>query len=361
MKKQNRKIAAVMLSIILIISACSGLVLYRAGSCMELADEAGLFAGRLSFVNGSVPGAGRAADSTEESPEEPTLSPVQKPLADNADAPTETAERPKNITHSGDSYPVEEIMVDNGNMSYENITVRNTTDYSLDPETILNSALPFTLEDNHSVQVLIYHTHTCESYMTEDSGVYYDDYYPRSTDPEQSVVAVGDKLVEALKAQGIGAVHDTTLHDYPSYEGSYARSWETVSAYKEKYPSIKVTIDLHRDAMTSQDGTKYKPTFEHDGEKAAQIMIMSGYDTEGDFDFWDENLIFAMRLQKKCEDMYPGMTRPLNFGEYTYNMNFNNGSLLIEVGTDGSTVDEACRSGEYLGTALGALLLDNYS
>ena len=108
--------------------------------------------------------------------------------------------------------------------------------------------------------------------------------------------------------------------------------------------------------MTADDGTKYKPTFVHGGEKAAQIMIMTGYDTEGSFDFWDENLIFAMQLQKKCEDLYPGMTRPLNFGEYTYNMNFNNGSLLIEVGTDANTVEESRRSGEYLANALSSLL-----
>ena len=109
--------------------------------------------------------------------------------------------------------------------------------------------------------------------------------------------------------------------------------------------------------MTSSDGTKYKPVFEHDGQKAAQIMIMTGRDTDGDFDFWDENLIFALQLQKKCEDLYPGMTRPLDFDDYTYNMNYNNGSLLIEVGTDANTVEETKRTGEYLANALSSLLL----
>lgn len=341
-----------MTATVLVIAVCLCAVAYRAKVCLPLMDEAALLSGRLSFVNGSADG----ADDGEPSAEQPTEPMAARPLAVTPTSPAESAEKPQNNTHTGDAYPIKEIQVNNGNLRYENIAIRNTTDFDLDPEALLESVLPFTLEDNHEVQVLVYHTHTCERYMTEDSGVYYDDYYPRSTDGELGVAAVGEKIVETLKAHGIGAVHDTTLHDYPSYEGSYARSWETISKYKEKYPAIKVTIDLHRDAMTTDDGVKYKPTFTYEGQKASQIMIMAGYDTEGGFDFWNENLIFAMQLQKKCEDLYPGMTRPLNFGEFTYNMNFNNGSVLIEVGTDANTVEESCRSGEYLGEALAALL-----
>ena len=83
---------------------------------------------------------------------------------------------------------------------------------------------------------------------------------------------------------------------------------------------------------------------------------MSGYDESGDFPFWNENLIFAAKLQKECEDSFPGMTRPLYFGEFSYNMDFNNGSLLIEVGTDANTVDEAAYTGELLGNALSSVL-----
>ena len=345
MKKHQFKIAATLIFVTLVISLCIGLVVYRARGCMALMDDAALIAGKLSFVNGYA-----------QTAEEPTAPAEVRPLSESATQPTEPAERSRNTTHSGDSHPVVETKVANGNLRYDNISVRNTTPYDPDIEALLSSSLPFALDDNRTVQVLIYHTHTCESYLDEDSGVYYDDFYPRSTDNEQNVVAVGEQIASVLKEHGIGVVHDTTLHDYPSYEGSYARSWDTVSAYQEKYPGIKVTIDIHRDSMTAQDGTKYKPVFEYEGQKAAQIMIMSGYDTEGDFDFWEENLIFAMQLQKQCEDLYPGMTRPLNFGEYTYNMNFNNGSLLIEVGTDANTVEEACRSGGYLGNALATLL-----
>ena len=344
------KTAATMIALTLVMAICIGMSVYRADTCMALGEEAAFLTGKLSFVNGSA----EYREAPTQASTEPA--PEARPLAETPTAADETIEKPRDTSHSGEPLPVREIQVNNGNESYDNFSIRNTTDYEPDYAALLNSDLPFTLEDNHSVQVLVYHTHACERYLTEDTGEYYDDYYPRSTDGALGVQAVGERLVETLREHGIGAVHDTTLHDYPSYEGSYARSWETVTAYREKYPTIKVTIDLHRDAMTTDEGVKYKPTFVHDGDKAAQIMIMAGYDTEGGFDFWNENLIFATRLQKTCEELFPDMTRPLNFGDYTYNMNFNNGSLLIEVGTDANTVEEACRSGAYLGEALSALL-----
>lgn len=352
MKKQYRKTAATVIILALMMTVCLSAAVYRASSCLALGDEAALLSGKLSFVNGSVAHAA-TPDSTEagEAEKEPA-----RPLAETPTSPAETTEKPQELSGDGDLFPIKEILVGNGNMSCDNFTIRNTTGFDPDFDSLLSENMPFSLDDSHEVQVLVYHTHTCERYLTEDTGEYSEDYYPRSTDGSLGVMAVGEKLVETLKEHGIGAVHDTTLHDYPSYEGSYARSWETICAYKEKYPSIKVTIDLHRDAMTNDEGVKYKPTFEHDGEKAAQIMIMAGCESDGGFDFWDENLIFATQLQKKCEDLYPDMTRPLNFGEYTYNMNFNNGSLLIEVGTDANTVEEAVRSGGYLGEALSDLL-----
>lgn len=344
MRRQTVKTAMALISVIMIIVLGVYTAVDRARACYVLADDAVLAAGMLTFSNGST------------ATEPPARPEAVKPLSAEATEPTRASSGTVPAQHSGKQYPVVETAVNNGNMSYGNLSVRNTTSYTPDLEALLGAELPFSLEDNHTVQVLIYHTHTCESYLDEDSGVYYESFYPRSTDPSQGVIAVGDAIVEMLKARGIGAVHDTTLHDYPSYEGSYGRSWQTISDYREKYPGIKVTIDIHRDSMTSDDGTKYKPTFTYQGKKAAQIMIMTGYDEGGDFPFWDENLIFAVRLQQRCEDMYPGMTRPLNFGEFTYNMNFNNGSLLIEVGTDANTVEEAARSGEFLGNALSSVL-----
>ena len=322
---------------------CMCMAVVRARGCFSLFDDAAVAAGLLSFSDGSV-----SYEPTQ------AASAAQRPLT-AAETPEPTA-APAEKEHSGDALPIIETNLSAGSMSYENISIKNTTGYVPDVAALLSSDLPFELRSDHTVQVLIYHTHTCESYMTEDSGVYYSDFYPRSTDPTQGVMAVGDRIAEALKAHGIGVVHDKTLHDDPSYEGSYGRSRSTVESYAAKYPNLKVTIDVHRDSMTTSDGSKYKPTFSYQGSKAAQIMIMSGYDTSGGFPFWDENLIFATKLQKSCEDLYPGMTRPLYFGEFTYNMNISSGSLLIEVGTDANTVGEACLSGELLGNALSSVL-----
>lgn len=329
---------------VLVLALCVSAVMVHAIRELPVMSDTALMAGLVSFSDGDI----FATEGSAEQAPKPRTTAVES---------DKTATKSDKNTHTGSKYPISEINISSGTESYDNINIRNTTSYSPDYGALLEASLPFSLDDSRRVQVLVYHTHTCESYIDTDTGEYYEDFYPRSTDPEQGVCAAGERLCEVLKARGIGAVHDTTLHDYPSYDGSYDRSYDTVSEYLAKYPDIKVTIDLHRDSMTTDEGVKYKPTFRYHGEKAAQIMIMTGHDdTMERFEFWDENLIFATQLQKKCEDMYPGMTRPMNFGEFTYNMNANNGSLLIEVGTDANTVEEACTSAEMLANALAVLL-----
>ncbi len=331
-------------AVTLVIAVCLCAVFERARGCLPLADDTATAAGLLSFANGR-------SDSADKASETP------KPKAVPTEGETVNTTRTLPSSHTGNSYPVTEINLSDGNESVGNLHIKNSTGYTPDYAAALSGELPFSLDDSRRVQVLIYHTHTCESYMTEDSGVYYEDFYPRSRDPLMGVCAVGEAVTRMLKARGIGVVHDTTLHDYPSYDGSYDRSYDTVSAYLEKYPDIKVTIDLHRDSMTADDGTKYKPTFTYEGHKAAQLMIMTGHDDgDGRIPMWEENLVFALQLQQKCEELYPGITRPLNFGDFVYNMDVNNGSLLIEVGTDANTAEEAVRTGEMLGNALAALL-----
>lgn len=255
------------------------------------------------------------------------------------------------------TYKISEINIGSGNISYENISINNSTSFDMNVEELLNKQLGFEFEDIRRAQVLIVHTHTCESYMDSDNGYYYESFYPRTTDNDRNVVAVGRAIADSLKAHNIGVVHAVTQHDNPSYNGAYDRSYDTIMQYLKKYSEIKVVLDIHRDSMTADDMTKLKPTFEYNGKKAAQIMIMSGHDDgDNEFAFWEQNLTFALKLHSACETMYPGMTRPLNFGDFTYNMNANSGSLLIEVGTDANTLDEAILSGEMLGNALSQVL-----
>lgn len=265
-------------------------------------------------------------------------------------------------TSSGKNYPVIEKQFGEDGITYDNFCVKNYTDFSLDIATELKRGLPFKIEKNHQVQVLIFHTHTCESYLKSDTGYYPSDYYPRTTNNKENVTAVGDEIEKQLKKAGIGVIHDKTKHDYPSYNGGYDRSYQTIQKYMEKYKGIKVVLDIHRDAIgEGGESGKVKPTFKYKGKKASQIMIMTGYQYEGggDFPFWRDNLDFAIKLQQTAETMYPGLTRPLNFGEYTYNLNVCNGSLLIEFGTDVNTIDEVKRSGKMVGKALAKVLQNN--
>ena len=265
-------------------------------------------------------------------------------------------------TSSGKNYPIIEKQFGEDGITYDNFCVKNYTDFSLDIATELKRGLPFKIENNHQVQVLIFHTHTCESYLKSDTGYYPSDYYPRTTNNKENVTAVGDEIEKQLKKAGIGVIHDKTKHDYPSYNGGYDRSYQTIQKYMEKYKGIKVVLDIHRDAIgEGGESGKVKPTFKYKGKKASQIMIMTGYQYEGggDFPFWRDNLDFAIKLQQTAETMYPGLTRPLNFGEYTYNLNVCNGSLLIEFGTDVNTIDEVKRSGKMVGKALAKVLQNN--
>lgn len=256
-------------------------------------------------------------------------------------------------------YPVYTKQFVAGGKKYQNFYVKNNTNLSLNIGKSLNSPLGFKLEKTEDVQVLIYHTHTGESYLDCDVGYYYSDYYPRTSDNRYNVTRVGEEIAKSLKAAGISVIHDTTEHD-AAYTGSYLRSRATVNSYLKKYPKIKVTLDIHRDAIGAEN-YKVKPTFTYKGKKGAQIMIMSGYDSDGSLNFpkWNYNLRFALKLQQKCAADYAGMTRPLDFGNFAYNMNINTGSLLVEFGTDSNTLEEAKYSGKLFGKALAQVLQNN--
>lgn len=251
------------------------------------------------------------------------------------------------------SAPVEEITLDGGEQ-VGNFFVRDTTDSGTDLTAELQESPAVSFKGDGSVEVLIYHTHTSEAYSKEYTGFYYTDMETRTQNQDMSVVAVGEALKKELEARGFGVVHDTTVND-ALYNGSYSRSWDVIQKNLEAYPGIQVTIDLHRDSMTTQEGIKYKPTVTVNGRKAAQIMMLAGCDESGDWgDFpdWRDNLHLILRVQQKAAELYPDLARPLNFSNSKYNMNATKGSMLIEVGTEVNTVSEAKYSGKLLGEIL---------
>ena len=256
------------------------------------------------------------------------------------------------------TYKVIESQITAGGTKYENFYVKNSANYDINIASELSKRPDVKIKPTNEPQVLIMHTHTSEAYMKRDNGFFYESYYPRSTDNKQNVTSVGDAIAQKLNQNGINTIHDITYHDMPSYNGSYSRSRETVKSNLQKYPSIQVVLDIHRDSMGNRETGKIKPTFKYNGKKGAQVMIIAGCDKDGSIGFpdWETNLRFALRLHQKTESMFPGMTRPLNFNSVKYNMNLTHGSVLIEVGTDVNTIDEAVYSGSLLGDSLSEVL-----
>lgn len=246
-----------------------------------------------------------------------------------------------------------------GFVNFENVWVKNEAKtYTADIEKILQQAPDLTVKKDDKPYVLIYHTHTTESFMDADYGYYAKDFSARTRDSSQNIIRVGDEIVAALEKAGIGVIHDKNIYDDPSYNGAYYRSQETVEKYKAQYPSLTVLLDVHRDAIQQDDGTKIKPTVLVNGKKAAQIMIITGIqeDPVTDFPDWQYNLRFALQLQKTAANAYPGLMRPILFAPRVYNMNESRNSVLLEMGSDSNTLEEAIYSGQLMGNVLVKML-----
>ncbi len=248
----------------------------------------------------------------------------------------------------------------NAGLSYNGVYMKNSTDLEVNIKELLESPLTFKISKVDSPQVLIIHTHTTETFMTTETDYYTDAFSSRTRDSNKNMVSVGKIVAEILNGAGIKTLHDTTEHDYPNYTGSYSRAAETITGYLKKYPSIRVVLDLHRDAITSGDTDKVKLVTEIGGKKAAQVMLVMGSQSGSvtNFPNWKENLKLAVRLQQKIEQKYPSLARPLSLMPKNYNESLTAGSLLIEFGTDANTVDEAHYSAELVGNALAELLAE---
>ncbi len=239
--------------------------------------------------------------------------------------------------------------------------LRNYTDEPDDEIVgIMEQGMNLTLEQTDAPQVLIFHTHATESYEPYDSDIYDTRNTWRDTDNHNNMVAIGNVLERVLSDAGIGVVHDTTQHDYPSYNGSYERSAETIKSYLEKYPTIKIALDVHRDAIQRESDLIVKPVVEIDGRKAAQLMIITGCE-DGTMGVpeWRQNLRFAASLQDAIEQDYPQLTRPIFFCYRKYNMDLTPGSLLLEIGSNANTLEESIYSAELVGNSLAKLLNAN--
>jgi stage II sporulation protein P len=238
-------------------------------------------------------------------------------------------------------------------VAFGNAIIKNCTHHSAkEIKAKLEEPHSLSLHEN-SPQFLIYHTHATEGFEERENGFFDTEKTWRTTDPDKNMISVGDVLTSVLTENGFGVIHDGTMHDDPSYQGSYQRSAVTVKNHLSENPEITVCLDIHRDAIEPSASEIIKPTAVINGKKAAQIMIISGCD-DGTMDmpgYW-ENLRFAAALADKLEELYPGLCRPVLFDYRKYNMDLSPGLLLIEIGATGNTLDEAKYSAELLGNAL---------
>ena len=215
--------------------------------------------------------------------------------------------------------------------------------------------LPFSVKvGSAEPQILILHTHATETYQTHPELYYDPDFTARTRNTALNMCAVGQVMADVLNAVGITTLHDTTLHDSPSYTESYARSRATAQSYLQKYPSIQIVLDVHRDAIEDSDGTRVKPLCQIDGQDTAQVMLIAGCDngTTAKLPNWKLNLRFAAAWQQAMSAQYPGLARPVLCGYRFYNQDLAAGCLLLEVGGHANTLAEAKRAGELAAKAL---------
>ena len=244
--------------------------------------------------------------------------------------------------------PIEEVSIAKG------LSVSNSSGKNVDVNNLLRAPLSFDINSDEP-QILIVHTHTTESYTDSGKTKYTASDSDRSTDSSKNMIAVGNALAEVLNNRGIKTIHDTTVHDFPAYNGSYERCKATVLKNLSKYPSIKIVLDVHRDGIVRADGTKVKVSSEVEGNKTAQCMFVVGTNSELTHDNWQENMKLAVKIQNKANEMYPNFMRPINLRSERFNQQLSKGSIIIEVGSNGNTLNEAIYSAKLMGNVISKL------
>ena len=195
-------------------------------------------------------------------------------------------------------------------------------------------------------RVLIIHTHATEGY-SEDGAIFYDidDEIGRSSDNEENVVSLGKLMSDTLNKKGISTVHCSVKHDSIQYKDSYLRSEKTILEYLEKYPSIELVIDLHRDSIMKPGGDIIRPVTLVDSEAVAQVRCIVGSEWGGEAcPSWKNNLSLALKLREKLNANYMNLCRPTELREYTYNQELSKYSMMIEIGSSGNSLKEAKRA-----------------
>lgn len=226
--------------------------------------------------------------------------------------------------------------------SADGVFLYNRTNQAVDMEALAHGNVELT-GSGDGPRILIVHTHATEAYTQEGQDVYEESDPYRTTDDGHNVVRVGDEMAAAFAQAGLNVLHDRTLHDYPNYNGAYNRSKETVERYLAAFPSISIVLDVHRDALMGEDGTVYKVMADEAvASDCAQVLFVVGTDeSSGSHPDWRKNLSLAIALERQINEEAPTLARPITLRKSHFNQQLSPGSLLVEVGTHGNTLQEA--------------------
>ena len=348
MKRDKRVWAGVLAAAVLwLVSVCAGSddlsaaaeAVHQSGLARRLVqwELGGLFRDSLSLP---------AALALEQSPqlararyeietagrEEPVESPQVLDAEDDPSPAPAAEEKPADT--GGDMARTLAVTTEDGYVRVGDVFIKNTS-----RQTVEDIAFDGTFAAKlgaDAPQVLILHTHGSEAYTMPEGQEYVSTGTFRTADGSVSVIRVGDEIAAALSQHGISVLHDRALYDDPEYNGAYYRAEDAIEAYLEKYPSISFILDVHRDALEDKAGHQYKVITRED-PSCAQVSLVMGSSWEG----WQENLKLAVAVQQHLTDQYPTLMRPVTVRNSDYNEYFTPGSLLVEVGAAGNSLDEA--------------------
>ena len=242
----------------------------------------------------------------------------------------------------------------------EGILLTNTTSLEIDVKSLLAEPPDIKLTRGEP-SVLIIHTHTSEAFTPSDGKTYVPSDPYRTEDQTRNITRVGEEIAAGLEQRGIGVIHDRRSYDFPSFAGSYSRAYTSIRSYLERYPSIKIVLDIHRDSITAPDGSQRKTIAHIDDKISSQIMLVVGTDYAGlRHPLWRENMRLALMLQHEMNVLFPTLARPVFISEFRFNQQATTGSLIIEVGAAGNTLTESLIAARYFAEAAANVILSFY-
>ena len=205
-------------------------------------------------------------------------------------------------------------------------------------------------------RVLIYHTHTWEAYEMTDDASYTPTETWRTMDEDCNMIRVGEELARELGALGFTVVHDTTAFEPPNLSSAYTRSLAMLEARMAAGETYDYVLDVHRDAYSGLwNGAN---GIEQDGKQMAYVMLLvgkgtgstgSGFDERPD---WPQNLALAEQITEEMNALVPGISREVKIKTGRFNQHVSTGALLIEVGNNRNTLEEALASCEVIARSI---------